>query len=183
MLEAEASPQALGLLRGIAWLTGGELSRAAQAAADRLDAAGTTAPNWAVRLGAPVRAVEFTRSGAEGRCLLMGSFERAGAIHGFLVGVHRRREDVAHYIVLFSGDDAAVEQQMTGRGLPGRTERLSPLDFRRELESALDRRARQDRADLHRGILRCQDPDADLPPYALAATVLRAHLRAIGSNV
>lgn len=76
---------------------------------------------------------------------------------------------------------------MAGADLPGVTERLSPWEFRRQVESALDRRARRDRAALMADLDVFDDPDddpeADLPPYALAATVLRAQLRTIDSTV
>ncbi|MEC3954978.1 hypothetical protein VMT65_18195 [Nocardia sp. CDC153] len=182
MLEMRATPSALGLLRGISWLTGGELSRAARVAADRVQASGVAVPPWAARLDEPLRPIEFTCSRAADHEVLMGSFERAGDIHGFLVCVGHRDKGVADQIVLCGGDESAVEPQRGGAGLPGITERLAPHRFRRRLESALDRRARLDRAEAELGLVVEADPDADLPPHAVTATVLRAHLRAIASK-
>ncbi|APB01516.1 hypothetical protein GL305_34130 [Nocardia seriolae] len=179
VLEARATEASVGLLRGIARLSSGELSRAAGAAADRLEANGVAAPRWCDRLLAPIRAIEFTRSAAAHLAVLLGSFERGGDIHGFLVLVDLRDGGVAARILPLEGDESDVERQLAGVGLPGVTQRLTPDEFRRELESALGRRVRRDRADLHRGVSPIEDEEGDEPPYAQVAAVLRAHMRAI----
>ncbi|WP_460729538.1 hypothetical protein [Nocardia heshunensis] len=180
VLEARATSASVGLLRGIGRLTIGELSRGAGAAADRLEAAGIAGPDWSSRVVAPLRALEFTRSAAGHVAVLMVSFERGGAIHGFLVCVNLRDGGVVERILLLTADESGVERQLTGVGLPGVTQRLSGEEVCHELESALDRRARRDRADLHRDIGSVTGEEFDDPSYAVAATILRAHLRASG---
>ncbi|MGW4246238.1 hypothetical protein [Nocardia sp. NPDC004722] len=181
-LESRATPESVGLLRGISGLTAGELSSAAASAADRLETAGIVAPRWCGRLVAPVRAVALTRSTAPQVAVLMGSFERGGDIHGFLVCVDLR-DGVAAAIVPMLGDVPGVEGQVAGVGLPGVTQCLSAGEFRREVESVLDRRALRDRADLYGGVVSDAAEEGENPPYALAATLLRARLAAIESAV
>ncbi|MET8422529.1 hypothetical protein [Nocardia sp. NPDC004860] len=188
VLEERATSDALGTLRALARLSTAELSRAARAAADRLEAQGVSVPGWSVRSAAPLRAVACTRSTAMGASVLVGSFERADRIHTFLVWILHDGGEIAEVIDLLPGDRTAVERQLAGADLPGVTERLSPWEFRRQVEAALDRRARRERAALMADLDVFDDPDddgpeADLPPYALAATVLRAQLRTIDSTV
>ncbi|MFE2993674.1 hypothetical protein ACFXG4_01495 [Nocardia sp. NPDC059246] len=187
VLEERATSDALGTLRALARLSTAELSRAARAAADRLEAQGVSVPGWSVRSAAPLRAVACTRSTAIGASVLVGSFERADRIHTFLVWMLHDGGETAEVIDLLPGDRTAVAQQLAGADLPGVTERLSPWEFRRQVEAALDRRARRERAALMADLdvfdSPDDDPEADLPPYALAATVLRAQLRTIDATV
>ncbi|AYF76623.1 hypothetical protein D7D52_25540 [Nocardia yunnanensis] len=178
--ETRATAPALGLLRGITRLTTGELSRAAGAAADRLEVGGTTVPRWYRQLLAPVRPREFTRSAAGHQAVLMASFDRGGDIHAFAACVDLRA-GVASDITLLAGGEAGVRRQLAGVGLPGVTQRLPLADFRAELESALDRRARADRTDHHLRPFTADELQRDTTPYVLAAAVLRAHLRAVDS--
>ncbi|WP_433564636.1 hypothetical protein ACQP1O_04555 [Nocardia sp. CA-151230] len=187
VLEERATSEALGTLRALARLSTDELSRAARAAADRLEAQGVSVPGWSVRSAGPLRAVACTRSTALGASVLVGSFERADRIHTFLVWILHDGGEIAQVIDLLPGDRTDVARQLAGADLPGVTERLSPWEFRRQVEAALDRRARV-RAALMADLDLFDDPDdddpeADLPPYALAATVLRAQLRTIDSTV
>ncbi|MEU6580805.1 hypothetical protein [Nocardia sp. NPDC046763] len=187
VLEERATSEALGTLRVLARLSTAELSRAARAAADRLEAQGVSVPGWSVRSAAPLRAVACTRSTARGASVLVGSFERADRIHTFLVWMFHDGGEAAQVIDLLPGDRTAVARQLAGTDLPGVTERLSPWEFRRQVEAALDRRACRERAALMADLDAFDDPDDDpeddLPPYALAATVLRAQLRTIDSDV
>ncbi|WP_040804603.1 hypothetical protein [Nocardia concava] len=177
LLEARATSTALGMLRGIAWLTVGELSCAAGLAADRVEALGVIPPPWVARLGC-IRAREFTRVRSGDDEVLTGSFERAGEIHAFQVCLDHLDAGDVYRMLLLAGDELAVERQRLGKGVSGTVEHLPLPEFRHSIESALDVRARRDRVDLRRGVVRYSDPDDEPVPYVLAAMVLRAHLRA-----
>ncbi|WP_157535085.1 hypothetical protein [Nocardia inohanensis] len=181
LLETRPTPAALGLLCGLSRLAPGELADAATAAVDRLILAGIQLPPWASRFTEPVRPREFVRvNAADGvGAALVGSFERSGCPHGFLVEVDTFGDGSVEQIVPFPGDGFDSAVSVASGQFTGCVEPLPGTEFRRQVEAALAVRAQQDTADLHAGILPFDEAVEGIPPFSVSACVLRAHLSCI----
>lgn len=181
LLESRPSPAAMGVLCGLSRLAAGELAAAAGAAVDRMVLAGITLPPWASRLAEPVRPGTFARVNAlDGvGAALVGSFERSGCTHGFLLEVDTLGDGSAEQIVPFPGDEFEAAVSVAREQFTGNVDTLPASEFRRAVESALAVRAELDFADLHAGVLPFDEAVDGIPPFSVSACVLRAHLQSI----
>ncbi|UGT39631.1 hypothetical protein LTV02_26700 [Nocardia yamanashiensis] len=181
LLETRPGPAALGVLCGLSRLATGAPAAAAAAAVDRLVLAGIALPPWASRLTEPVRPDEFARvNSLDGiGAALVGTFERSGCAHGFLLEVDTLADGSAGQIVPFVGREFETVVSLARDRFTGDAETLPAAEFRRQVEVALAVRAELDFADLHAGVLPFDEPVDGIPPFSVSARVLRAHLRSI----
>ncbi len=181
LLETRPGPAALGVLCGLSRLATGELADAASAAVDRLVLAGIIPPPWASRLTEPVRPTAFTRVNSPDGvgAALVGTFERSGCAHGFLLEVDTLGDGSAEQIIPFPGTELETAVRLARERFTGAVETLPAPEFRRQVEAALAVRTELDFADLHAGVLPFDESVDGIPPFSVAARVLRAHLHSI----
>ncbi|MFI1915098.1 hypothetical protein [Nocardia sp. NPDC020380] len=184
--ETRGDAAGLGMLRALGVLTAGPVARACARAADRLTALGVSAPDWAGELTEPVAAGDFlvlTDSQAP-RCLLYGTFRRAGREHGFLLSVDDLDCGAVQEILPLGEEELAGALGMAHELCPSSSEAIAPDDFRLRAVRALYARALHD-AQL--AALGLEDDDygdsADgMPPYGAAALVLQTRLSGLSAS-
>ncbi|MGB3440020.1 MAG: plasmid pRiA4b ORF-3 family protein [Actinophytocola sp.] len=174
-LEARKDSRALIMLLALGSICGGRAGTAAADAARRMADAGVEPPGWATELTMPVTFGDcwrFADPKGEG-AILLGSFDRDGRAHTFVVGVDHTDCDAAVNVDLVDAEGlpeamAVLRQMWTGVG----EERLDPAEWRWQVECALDARAVHDAGDMP------YDEDG-LPDYYPMAMLLRSRLRAL----
>ncbi|BCB86627.1 hypothetical protein [Phytohabitans suffuscus] len=198
-VEGRPGPGALALLMAVSSVASGthdEVATAAAGAAERLAAMGVPKPRWAAELAEPLRTGDrlWLQDPGETLSLLVGSFQRAGRGHAFIVTVDHQECGAAADIFFVHADQLPeVLEGIAEDGLVVRTHGLDPAEFRWYVEDALDARAvhdEEDPLDAHFALLGDADPDpedagpADLfeedgdegPPYEVMAALVRARL-------
>ncbi|MFI5777187.1 hypothetical protein [Nocardia sp. NPDC051570] len=181
--EAEefGQPGALAFLRCVAALTPEPIRSLATEAADRLVAAGVSAPSWVGELGEPTTAGEYFRwSEGDGvGAVLYGSFHRAGRTDGFLLFVDEEDCGSVNDLAPFVSEEALAEaRRMTNEEEPVPEAPIPAGEFRWRVEAALGVRESHDREVIELGIEPSQ-PEEDDIPYEVTDVVLRARLRAL----
>lgn len=175
LLAAEDDRSSLALLIALE-LVGG--SAAAGRAARELIEAGVAEPAWAAAAREPVTVRKLLAYRAEDiASILICSFERAGRTHGFVVQVDHTDCFAAVDVMLAPGEALdEVVAHIPDQPVKVVEERLTPAEFRWEIERALDARATHDEED---GAPQPDDPDDDDLGYYTVAALLRARMRAL----
>jgi hypothetical protein len=177
-----ADRKALAILLAIGSVARASVRDAAQAAADRLLAAGIPAPTWAAELAEPVTATDFRQVMTVGvrPVLLYCTFHRASRAHAIVLFVDPGGCGAAINIVVL--DPAKIpdlaEMLMTEFDDPRthpRTEPADPADFRWQVENALAARDLHDRKDIDPSTYDLLGP-RDVPTYPALAELLRRRM-------
>jgi hypothetical protein len=179
LLAAAGDPSSLALLTSFE-LVGG--SAEAGRAARQLVADAVAEPAWAAEAREPLttRQVLTFRAGSDASILIC-TFDRAGRRHGFVVQIDHAECFAATHIMLVGTE--VLDQVIAD--LPGQTmrggrkvveQRLTPEEFRWEIERALDARAVHDEENGPQP----EDPDDEGGlDYYTAATLLRSRMRTL----
>ncbi|MET3808287.1 hypothetical protein ABIB25_005316 [Nakamurella sp. UYEF19] len=183
--ETRANIESLALLLAIGSVADERAADAAETVASRLLRAGVARPGWAAELGEPLTVSNCWRlADSEGNASMLAcSFRRAGRSHAFVISVDELDCGAAAEIVLLAGDrlsDAleAIRAEGSDEGLEIISEKLDALEFRWQVERALDSRA------VHDDVL-TEDERPDLPSgedgpgYPALAVLVRARMRGL----
>jgi hypothetical protein len=173
--ESRADSSALIMLLALGSVCGGRAATAATDAARRMVDAGVEPPGWATELTTPTTVGECWRFvDPEGAgAMLLGTFDRAGRAHTFVVGVDHTDCGAAVNIELLDAEGLPEAMDIVRQmWIAVSEERLDPAEWRWQAECALDARAAHDAGELP------FDEDG-LPDYYPLAVLLRARLRAL----
>ncbi|MFJ4658183.1 hypothetical protein ACIP5Y_43525 [Nocardia sp. NPDC088792] len=183
--ETRGDAIGLGMLRALGSLTAGSVARAGARAADRLTALGVSAPDWAAELAEPVAAGDFLvlTDTLAPRCLLYGTFRRAGREHGFLLSVDDLDCGAVQEILPLGEGETAGALGMAHELCPS-SEAIAPDDFRLRAVRALHARGLHDAQLAALGLEDDGYGDSvdGMPPYGAAALVLQARLSGLSAS-
>lgn len=180
--EARANAGAAAMLQAVGAVAGERVAEAASAAADRQAAAGAPRPSWAQELAEPVTVADCSRlSDAAGTVsLLTCSFHRAGRSHAVIVGVDDLECSAAQEILLLDAGQLPEALAVIGSdaGVEFTQEPLEPVEFRWQVERALDARAVHD-GDQRTALMEdpaAEDENEEGLDYPTMSVLLRARL-------
>lgn len=173
--ESRAGTRALIMLLAFGSVCGGRAATAAADAARQMVDAGVDVPTWAAELTTPVTAGDCWRfADPEGAgAMLLGTFDRAGRAHTFVVGIDHTDCGAAVNIELLDAEGLPEAMEIVRQTFGAVSEeRLDPAEWRWQVECALDARAVHDEGE-------SPFDEEGLPDYYPLAVLLRARLRAL----